>query len=105
MEFEDALKSLEYGLLQPGGGRIVQYREMQVIIPINHLKAAVADLTNRPNRESVMKSVNRCLKQYYPKMIKQKASQKRAMEYGQDVCIWFANEIIEGRATLEETKQ
>ena len=47
-----------------------------------------------------MVSVRRSIKKLFPRVKRGTASQKEAMDCAQDIAIWFANEIVEGRQTL-----
>lgn len=98
-------KAFESAFMQPGGGRMVSYRELQVIIPLKRLYQALEDLKHKVDKDEFMKSVHLCLELGYESIMGGKATLDAAMKYGADVCVWFANEILEGRQPLEETKQ
>lgn len=84
-----------------GGSRMVSYGGMQVLVPLRDVQIAIADMQNDVDRHRVMASVRKALKRVFPRVKRGTASQKEAMECGQDIAIWFANEIIEGRDTME----
>jgi hypothetical protein len=52
-------------------------------------------------RQVIMDSVNGNLKRNFPKVKAGKASQKLFIKCAMDVAIWFANEVVSGRASLE----
>lgn len=85
-----------------GGSRTISYRGMMVMAPLRDIRQAIEQFSD-PNRDrrKTMASVNASLARSFPRVESGKASQKEAMECAQDVAIWFANEIVEGRATLE----
>jgi hypothetical protein len=99
LTIEDALK-------QPGGYRQIQYGEMVVVAPLVDIRHALQALEQMPpaRRESTLRSVNRALKRALPSVSSGTAAQKKAMAFGQDIAIWFANEVLNGRASLEETR-
>ena len=55
------------------------------------------------DRPRCVASVRRSMDEAHPKMITHIATQSEAMDYMQDATIWFANEVIEGRATVSHT--
>jgi len=86
-----------------GGSRMVEYRGLQVLVPVRDVRDAVELLTTKNRREvrRVMASVNGSLGQHLAAVSAGTASQQTAMNFGQDIAIWFANEIVHGRASLE----
>lgn len=85
---------------QVGGSRIISYDGMELLAPLRDIKESI-DFLNNNDRRKVMASVNATLARRFREVKKGTASQKIAMECMQDIAIWFANEIIEGRETLE----
>lgn len=83
-----------------GGSRWIEYGGMSVMAPLRDIQDAVTALKAGDHRK-VMASVNATLAQDFPRVKAERASQKQAMRCAQDIAIWFANEVIEGRATLE----
>ena len=86
-----------------GGSRMVEYQGLQVLVPVRDLRDAVELLTkkNRAEIRRVMTSVNGSLQRNLAAVSTGTAQQETAMNFGQDVAIWFANEIVHGRASLE----
>lgn len=86
-----------------GGTHYIPYRDAMIAAPLRDLRQAINDLRAMPHpqRKRVMNSVNRALEQTYPEVQAGTASQEMAMQCCQDVALWFANEVVEGRATLE----
>jgi hypothetical protein len=80
----------------------VNYRELTVLVPVTDLFEAMELVveTGRTDRVAMMASVAQALAESYPQVIAQTASLELAMSLGQDVAIWFANEVLEGRAAL-----
>ena len=83
-----------------GGSRWIEYGGMTVMAPTRDIAQAV-DALRRGNRQRIMRSVNKALAKSFPAVKAERATQQLAMRCAQDIAIWFANEIIEGRATLE----
>ena len=83
-----------------GGSRMIDYDGMIIMAPVRDIRHAIDALTDG-DRQQIMQSVNSAIRRTFPKVKRGTASQKSAMQCGQDIAIWFANEIIEGRATLE----
>ena len=89
---------------QPGGYRQIQYLETMIVAPLNHVKEAIVTLQgySRSKRKQVIRSVNVALAMSYSRC--DHFSQQQFLEFAQDVTIWFANEVVEGRAEMEEPK-
>lgn len=95
--------TIEDALKQNGGICQIEYDGMMIVAPMNDVKYALVEL-QKGRKSEIMKSVNRSLRHIMPKVKSGKASQKEAMNAGQDVAIWYANEILEGRATMQDIK-
>jgi hypothetical protein len=85
---------------QIGGSRWISYGGMELLAPIRDIRDSM-DFLNSVDRRRVMASVNAALANNFPKVANRTASQKVAMQTAHDVAIWFANEVIEGRAAIE----
>lgn len=55
----------------------------------------------RSGRRKIMASVAAYLRKHLPSCARGTATQETAMNVAQDITIWFANEVREGRASLE----
>lgn len=85
-----------------GGTRMINYRDCMIAAPVRDIRQAVERLSDPEyDRRKTIASVTASLARSFPRVQSGKASQKEAMLCCQDIAIWFANEIIEGRATLE----
>lgn len=86
-----------------GGSRFIAYGGLQVFVPVRDIHAALDKFRTYGDkyRADVMASVNRSLTASIPLVRENKASQEYAIAAAQDVAIWFANEVLEGRAQLE----
>jgi hypothetical protein len=82
-----------------GGSRMISYGGMQILAPARDIQQAIEALQNG-DRQRIMVSVRKSIKRVFPQVKRGTASQEKAMICGQDIAIWFANEIIEGRQTL-----
>ena len=83
-----------------GGSRWIDYRGLMIMAPVRDILQAINSL-NRGDRRKIMASVSASLARDFPKVEKGKATHKIAMRCAQDIAIWYANEVIERRATLE----
>jgi hypothetical protein len=96
-------KTLEEALAQNaaiGGSRTVTYRDLVIVVPLRDIEDARKALTEG-NRHRLMRSVRSAIDGAYEEVAAGRAPHSVAMNIGQDIAIWFANEVIEGRATLE----
>jgi hypothetical protein len=86
-----------------GGSRWVEYDGMMVMVPLQHIRDAMAYFSKRhPTvRRGAMESVKASIARLSPGVKAGTASHEDSMGCCQDIAIWFANEVIEGRATLE----
>ncbi len=93
---------LTHNAQRAGGSRIIEYGGLKCIAPLNEIQQGIALLMAAGDaRPALIAEVNRCLKRSMRSVKRHKASQQVAMNWAQDVAIWFANEVIEGRASLE----
>lgn len=84
-----------------GGTCEIRYKEFLVRVPYEQVSRAMGILKNNMNEKPmVMAQVNQALWLRYNLMRAGKARQSTADEYVTDLCIWWANEIIEGRQEL-----
>lgn len=91
---------IDKALAQNGESVIIHYKELKVLAPKADIEYAINYLTNCADRTDVMRSVMKVLQKNYKSVLRGKASHKTAMEYGQDLAIWYANELI-AREALE----
>lgn len=83
---------------QHGGAVEINYKGFIVVAPTEHLEQAVVLLKEDECKEDVLKSVNKYLDDNIKAVADGSASQDIAMNLCQDITLWYANEIIEGRA-------
>ena len=84
-----------------GGTIMIKYRELNCIAPKGDVLYALNKFrTNPQNRKGIMGSVMFALTKNYKPVLNQTATTQQAITLGQDIAIWYANEIYEGRATL-----
>lgn len=84
----------------------VSYNGLIADIRDADLKDAIASLSSEPEniRKQILQSVLAALVRILVKLEKnQKISVKEMQDTANDICLWFANETIEGRA--EQYKQ
>ena len=85
-----------------GGSVAIAYRDAKIVAPLADIRGAIELLRSAPDRRQILRSVNRSLRQDFNSVVRRQASQQTAMHVMQDIALWFANEVIEGRATLDE---
>lgn len=85
-----------------GGSRAITYGGTEVIVPALAIHLAMDKFLCMGDeyRKYVMQSVNSSLSESFPSVKNSTASQDKAIECARDISIWFANEVIEGRATF-----
>jgi hypothetical protein len=108
MSEEDLKALLDSVFKQPGGSRQIEWGDGYFcIVPLKDLKYSLERLQGMPpaKKGTVLASVKAYLDEHMPSVQAQTATQEVAMNCAQDVCIWFANEVLEGRQKLEETIQ
>lgn len=98
MSFDDALKANDH----IGGSVVIDYGQAEIVAPRADVEDMVDVLRNMgPAVRAVsMGSVNEYLAQHIADVMAGKASQDVAMNVMQDIAIWFANEVFEGRRSL-----
>lgn len=89
---------------QTGGSMQIRHGDTMIYAPTNDVHKAISLLKqyNQKERKSVIKSVNDSIKKLKPLVMSTKATEQEAMNCAQDITIWFANQILEGKATLEQ---
>lgn len=85
--------------LQPGGAVEISYKGFAILAPRNEVIQMLTELRSMQvaKRRRTLRSVNRALQSA---MRKKDLTQRQAMRMAQDVAIWFANEVVDGRAKL-----
>lgn len=83
-----------------GGSRFIEYGGMMIMVPVRDIRQAM-DALRTGDKAVMMASVNATLARTFPAVKAGTATNKQAMECGQDIAIWFANEVVEGRASVE----
>jgi len=90
-------------IIQPGGAFQIEYGgEFNIIAPANDVHRAIRQLREIKDRRQLMASVNLEIAKALPKIKNGTATQTEAMDCAQDITIWFAYEVLEGRKTLEQ---
>jgi hypothetical protein len=89
---------------QPGGVRLIDYKNLIIGAPMSDIKSVMAKLLGAPDREVILKSVNADLDVAFERVSTQRVGENEYRDFCQDVTIWFANEVNEGRQPLEEAK-
>jgi hypothetical protein len=90
---------------QPGGYRQIQFGDITVVAPLTDVRRSLHLLEQMgpDQRAAIMRSVNNSITEALPAVLSGVAKQKKAIAFGQDIAIWFAYEVFNGRARLEET--
>jgi hypothetical protein len=88
-----------------GGTAVINYKKWGLCAPMNDVVDMATDLAEHTpkRRKQVMTSVNASLAKAEARM--HKLSEKEHQNFCHDVVIWYANEILDGRATLDDCKQ
>lgn len=96
-------KALEHNKKYGGGSRCISYGGLECLAPVIDIKNNVKYLESCSveKRKGIMSSVQNYLNENFDSVKAKKASQEVAMNCAQDVGIWFANEVLEGRASVE----
>jgi hypothetical protein len=90
-------------LTQPGGAFQIEYGgEFSIVAPANDVHEAITLLKSHRDRASIIQSVEAAIQEALPRIKSGEAGQQEAMDCAQDITIWFANEVLEGRKTLEQ---
>lgn len=79
---------------------LIQYADMQIAAPKADVLKALESLRSDDNKSAVMNSVNDSLSAVVARINNDTASEKEMQNFCMDVAIWYANEILEGRAAL-----
>ena len=85
---------------ESGGSRTVIYKDARVLVPLCDIHEAMDAILTTSDRPYMMRSVNRAIKKAYKPVMAGTASPEVAITLAQDIGIWFANEVLEGRETL-----
>lgn len=84
----------------------ILYRDVVVSAPRDHVLYYMEWFKTEPEKtQTVMAGVRHNLENRHDDMLNGKVSQEDAVNYMQDVAIWHAHEIIQGRANLTPTIQ
>lgn len=83
-----------------GGSRLIVYDGVNVLVPVRDIRHSIAELSKGDRQHTVMLA-RRAIEKTLPAVRQGTASQYAAMMCARDIAIWFANEVIEGRETLE----
>ena len=86
-----------------GGGTIeIDFRGFVVMAPLRDVLYNLEKIKSYTmhKRAHVMRSVNKSIDENFPKMETHELDTKRAVEIMQDIAIWFAHEVYQGRAKL-----
>ncbi len=99
---EELARIVEEFRTGPAGDQIA-FRGKTVVAPSGEIANAVAELRNLTRREriAIVRSVNRSLDKSWPRVLSGNANNEEFCAAAQDVVLWHANEIIEGRAPPE----
>ena len=87
----------------PNGSRFVEFDGHQVRVPLAEVQEALTMLhKHSPEmRKRIMHTIRITLGRNWPKVKKGTASPRDMILTRQDISIWFANEVLEGRTSLE----
>jgi hypothetical protein len=86
-----------------GGSRLIEYYEMRLLLPVRDIREAVAALreTDPKERREAMQSVNKSLTRFRSKAKRGVLTEQEANTFTSDIALWFANEVVDGRQSLE----
>src|SRR5262252_7457610 len=87
----------------PNGSRFVEFDGHQVRVPLAEVQEALTMLhKHSPEvRKRIMRSISITLGRNWPKVRAGTASPHAMILTRQDISIWFANEVLAGRTSLE----
>lgn len=93
-----------------GGTVIIKYGDADnwaVGAPLDHVKFAVERLRgmNRQSKRHTMRNVMKSIEKLLPLAKAETATHQQAMFLAQDITIWYANEVLEGRAKIEDLEE
>ena len=85
------------------GSRFVEFDGHQVRVPLAEVQEALTTLhKHSPEmRKRIMRTISITLGRNWPKVKKRTASPRDTILTRQDISIWFANEVLDGRARFE----
>jgi len=94
---------LEEAMNQTGGARHIPYRDMIIVAPMDDVREALESIqqTTPESRIHVKHVLEEELDEMYPDISAGFAESEDAMTFGQNISIWFAFKIFEGKETLE----
>lgn len=83
----------------------IKFRDFEMVTLIDHLKSAISAIkrVDDYDRAIAIDSVITCINDNYNSVVNQKASQKMMVDFCQDITLWYANEVVEGRAFIGGT--
>ena len=87
----------------PNGSRFVEFDGHQVRVPLAEVQEALTMLhKHSPEmRKRIMRTISITLGRNWPKVKKGTASPHALILTRQDISIWFANQVLDGRARIE----
>lgn len=88
-----------------GGTVRISYNDFEVMAPYDHLLDVYGCLSANKNRRGIIVSVEKSIKNTIKKHEKGRASNKELCNLAQDICIWFANEIIDRRKSFQDVSR
>jgi hypothetical protein len=85
-----------------GGSRMIKYKDMEILAPMSDIEEALTTLNsvNRQVRRQALASVQAEIERTLPRVRNKTADQDEFMGFCHDVVIWFANEVMSGKASL-----
>lgn len=94
---------IEDAMNQSGGARHIPYRDMVIVAPMNDVREALESIqdTSPESRIQIKDALEEELDEMYPDICAGTAELDEAMAFGQNISIWFAFKIFEGKETLE----
>lgn len=89
---------------QDGGSMQISFEDYCIVAPTNDVHQAMRLLKtyNKRGQVALLKSVCKSIRKTLPSIKDESATKKEAMHCAQDIVIWFANEVLHNRATLEQ---
>jgi hypothetical protein len=86
--------------LQGGGTVSISYGNLEIVAPRKEVVRAITMLRGERDRARLMRRVKHCIELGIRTMNSPRATAKKAIQCAQDIALWYANEIIEGRQKL-----
>lgn len=100
-------ESMRRAYTQEGGGKMVVYGDVRVIIPIVEVKYAISVMERTGDKFKqhalALASVN--LAEVYKTLTEGDPTNEDVADFCKNLTIWYANEVMECRQYLEETVQ